>query len=139
MMGGAGLYATAGDYLTFLAALAGEGAPLLKPATFALMMQNHVGSLDAGALKTAQPAMTRDFEPLPGLTRRHGLAGLINLDPAPEGRRGGSLTWGGIANCYYWADPSAGAAGVLFAQVMPFADPGILATFEELERAVYRA
>jgi methyl acetate hydrolase len=138
MMGGAGLYATAGDYLTFLAALAGGGAPLLAPATFALMMQNHVGDLDAGALKTAQPAMSRDFEPLAGLTRRHGLAGLVNLDPVPDGRRSGSLTWGGIANCYYWADPVARAAGVLFAQVMPFGDPGILATFEEVERAVYQ-
>jgi hypothetical protein len=101
------------------------------------MMQNHVGDLDAGALKTAQPAMSRDFEPLAGLTRRHGLAGLVNLDPVPGGRSAGSLAWAGIANCYYWADPTAGAAGVLFAQVMPFADPDILATFDEVERAVY--
>jgi len=137
MMGGAGLYATAGDYLTFLGALLRGGAPLLRPETFALMMQNHVGDLDAGALKTAQPAMSNDFEPLAGLTRRHGLAGLVNLDPVPGGRSAGALAWAGIANCYYWADPAAGAAGLLFSQVMPFADPAILATFEEVERAVY--
>jgi CubicO group peptidase (beta-lactamase class C family) len=139
MMGGAGLYSTVGDYLTFLGAIVAGGAPLLKPETFALMMQNQVGDLDAGALKSAQPAMTHDFEPLAGLTRRHNLAGVVNLDPVPGGRSAGSLAWAGIANCYYWADPAAGAAGVLFAQVMPFADPAILATFEEFERAVYKA
>jgi len=137
MMGGAGLFATVGDYLTFLGAILAGGAPLLKPETFALMMRNQVGELDAGALKTAQPAMSLDFEPLAGLTRRHGLAGLVNLDAAPGGRSAGSLAWGGIANCYYWADPAAGVAGAVFAQVLPFADPGILATFDEVERAVY--
>ena len=137
MMGGAGLYATADDYLTFLGAVLARGAPLLKPETFALMMENHVGDLDAGALKTAQPAMSRDFEPLAGLTRRHGLAGLVNMDPAPGGRSAGALAWAGLANCYYWADPAAGAAGAVFAQVLPFADPDILATFGAVERAVY--
>jgi len=137
MMGGAGLFATADDYLTFLGAILAGGAPLLEPETFALMMDNHVGELDAGVLKTAQPAMSRDFEPLAGLTRRHGLAGLLNLDPVPRGRSAGALAWAGIANCYYWADPAAGAAGVVFAQVLPFGDPDILKTFDEVERAVY--
>ncbi len=137
MMGGAGLYATADDYLTFLGAILDRGAPLLKPETFALMMENHVGDHDAGALKSAQSTMSRDFEPLAGLTRRHGLAGLLNLDPVPDGRSAGALTWAGIANCYYWADPAAGVAGAVFAQVLPFADPDILATFGEVERAVY--
>jgi CubicO group peptidase (beta-lactamase class C family) len=137
MMGGGGLHATAGDYLTFLGALLAGGSPLLKPETFTQMMENHTGELDAGALKSVQPAMSRDFEPLAGLTRRHGLAGLLNMEPVPGGRSAGALAWAGIANCYYWADPKARAAGVLFAQVMPFADPDILATFEEIERAVY--
>jgi len=137
MMGGGGLFCTADDYLRFLGAILDRGAPLLKPETFALVMNNQVGDLDAGVLKTAQPLLSRDYEPLPGLTRRHSLAGLINVEPVPGGRSAGSLAWAGIANCYYWADPAAGAAGVVMAQVLPFADPGILATFAEVERAVY--
>jgi methyl acetate hydrolase len=137
MMGGGGLYSTPDDYLKFLAAIAGGGAPLLRPATFATMMSNQVGAFDAGALKTAQPTLSRDFEPLPGVTRRWGLAGLINQEPVPGGRSAGSLAWGGLANCYYWADPLAGAAGVVMAQLFPFGDPGVLATFEAVERAVY--
>jgi CubicO group peptidase (beta-lactamase class C family) len=137
MMGGGGLYSTPSDYLKFLAAIAGGGAPLLRPKTFATMMSNQVGALDAGALKTAQPTLSRDFEPLPGVTKRWGLAGLINQEPVPGGRSPGSLAWAGLANCYFWADPAAGAAGVVMAQLFPFGDPGVLATFEAVERAVY--
>jgi CubicO group peptidase (beta-lactamase class C family) len=137
MMGGGGLYSTAQDYLKFLAAILAGGAPLLKPETFALMMANQVGDFAAGALKSAQPTLSHDFEPLPGVTKRWGLAGLINTDPVPAGRGPGSLAWAGLANCYYWADPAAGTAGMVTAQVFPFGDPGVLATFEAVERAAY--
>ncbi len=137
MMGGGGLYSTAGDYLRFLAAIAGGGAPLLRPDTFALMMSNQIGDLDAGVLESVQPMLSHTFEPLPEVTRRWGLAGLLNLDPV-EGRRAtGSLAWAGLANAYYWADPETGAAGVVLAQIFPFGDPGVLATFEAVERAAY--
>lgn len=137
MMGGGGLYSTAADYLKFLGAMVAGGAPLLKPETFAMMMANQVGDLGAGALKTTQPTLSRDFEPLPGVTKRWGLAGLLNTDPAPSGRSAGSLAWAGLPNCYYWADPVTAAAGIVLAQLFPFGDPGVLATFEAVERAVY--
>lgn len=137
MMGGAGLHATTGDYLKLLRVLLAHGAPLLARGTFDLMMQNHVGDIDAGSFRSANPMLSRDFVPLPGVTRRHGLAGLVNLDPVPGGRAIGSLSWAGIANCYYWADPTSGVAGVLMAQVLPFADPEIMETFEAVERAAY--
>jgi hypothetical protein len=59
------------------------------------------------------------------------------MDPVPGGRSAGSLAWAGLANCYYWADPAAGAAGVVQAQVLPFADPGVLSVFDAVERAAY--
>lgn len=138
MMGGGGLYATANDYAKFLGAILAGGVPLLKPETCALMMSNQVGDLDAGGIKSAQPMTSLDFEPLPGLRRRHGLAGMINLDAVPGGRSAGSLAWAGLANCYYWADPKAGIAGVVMAQLFPFADPGVLSVFEAVEKAAYR-
>jgi hypothetical protein len=57
----------------------------------------------------------------------------------PGGRRAGSLAWGGLANCYYWADPQSGVAGLLFGQFLPFADPRMLDVFGALERGVYAA
>ncbi len=137
MMGGGGLYSTAGDYLTFLRAILGGGAPLLRPEMVTRMNANQIGDLPAGALKSAQAQLSHDFEPMPGVEKRWGLAFLINQTVGPAGRSAGSLAWAGLSNCYYWADPATGAAGVLFAQVMPFADPAILATFDAFERAVY--
>ena len=61
----------------------------------------------------------------------------INTGPGPAGRAAGSLAWGGLANCYYWADPKSGAAGVFLSQLLPFADPKVLGAFAEFERAVY--
>jgi CubicO group peptidase (beta-lactamase class C family) len=55
----------------------------------------------------------------------------------PGGRSAGSLGWGGVANCYYWLDPSARLAGVFMTQVLPFGDPTALALFAAFERAVY--
>jgi len=142
MMGGGGLFSTVTDYMAFIGAILGEGASpggarILKPQTVARMRDNHIGNLTVGPLQSANALMTNPFEPMPGVTKRWGLGFLINEDPGPAGRSAGSLAWAGLANCYYWIDPGTGAAGVMFAQVLPFADERILGTFETLERAVY--
>jgi CubicO group peptidase (beta-lactamase class C family) len=137
MMGGGGLFSTPSDYLKFLTVLATGGAPLLKPETFALMLSNQTGEMDAGIMKPANPAMAGEYVPLPGQIRRHGLAGLLNMDEVPGGRSAGSTAWAGLANCYYWADPATGAAGVLMAQVLPFGNEGVIDTFDKVEKAVY--
>ncbi len=136
---GGGLYSTATDYLKFLDAILARGAPLIAPETFAEMMRVQPGAEDAGDLTSVAPSLSNDYHPLPGQRRGHGLAGLVNLEDAPGRRRAGSLAWAGLSNCYYWADPSSGAAGVVMAQVFPFADPAILAVFDEIEAATYAA
>jgi len=137
MMGGGGLYSTPSDYLKFLNAIARNGAPLLKPDTFALLMSNQTGALNVGDVTSVQPMLSHDFAALPGLRKGWGLAGLLNLDAAPGARSAGSMAWAGLANCYYWADPATGVAGVVCAQILPFGDPGVLETFAEVERATY--
>jgi CubicO group peptidase (beta-lactamase class C family) len=140
-MGGGGLYATAADYLTFLTAILGGGAVgaarILKPETVALMTTNQVGDLQSGILRSAQPALSNDFDAFPGMEKRWGLGFLINQDKGPAGRSAGSLAWAGLANCYYWADPATGVAGVFMSQVLPFADPSVLDAFAAFEASVY--
>ncbi len=141
-MGGGGLYSTVGDYLRFLTAMVGggaapDGARILQADSVALMASNQTGDLEAGSLKTAHTYLSLDFSPLPGVAKRFGLGFMRNETPGPAGRSAGSLAWAGLANCYYWADPTTGAAGVLFSQLFPFADPKILETFEALERLTY--
>jgi len=35
-----------------------------------------------------------------------GLSFLINTKQGPSGRSAGSLTWAGLANTYFWLDPT---------------------------------
>jgi methyl acetate hydrolase len=141
--GGGGIYSTAPDYLKLLQALLNEGslngAVILKPKTIALMSQNQIGDIPAGIMKTTNPALSNDVDFFPGNRLRWGLGHMINLDPVPEGRRAGSLTWAGLYNTYYWIDPATGVAGVIMMQILPFADTRALAVYRAFERGIYRA
>ena len=141
--GGGGLYATAADYLTFLQALlrGGEirGHRLLRPETVALMGRNQIGGLAAGLLATTNPARSVDVDFFPGQRLGWGLATMINLEPGPQGRRAGSLTWAGVFNTHYWIDPASRVAGLVMTQILPFGDARALRTYGRFERAVYAA
>ncbi|HML09893.1 MAG TPA: serine hydrolase domain-containing protein [Stellaceae bacterium] len=139
LAGGGGLYSTAGDYLKFLQALLHGGKGILKPETVALMGENHIGSLPAGVLKTANPPLTNDVDFFPGQRVRWGLAYMLTLDPGPNGRSAGSVTWAGIFNTYYWLDPAKRVAGVIMTQILPFADLPTLGVYGGFERGVYAA
>ncbi|RAK65014.1 serine hydrolase domain-containing protein [Phenylobacterium kunshanense] len=139
LRGGGGLVSTPTDYLRFLRAILDGGAGIFSPATLAHLATPHVTGPTVGDLESVIPQMSHDFRILPGMEKGWTLGFLQNLADLPGARRAGSLAWAGIANCYYWADPQSGVAGALFAQVLPFADPRILETFDAMERAAYAA
>jgi len=136
-MGGGGLYSTAPDYLRFLRAVMGEGAALLPPELMAAFTESQITEPRPGALKSAAPHLSNDYDPFPGQPTGWSLGFLVNLEPGPAGRSTGSLAWAGLSNCYYWLDRERRVAGVLLAQLLPFADPGALALFDRFERATY--
>ncbi|MGH7046338.1 MAG: serine hydrolase domain-containing protein [Stellaceae bacterium] len=143
-MGGGGLYSTAADYLAFVQLFLHEGrarsgVPVLTPETVRLMAQNAIGDLRVGLLKTAIPASSNDAEFFPGMVKKWGLGFMISTEPVPGGRRPGSLAWAGLGNTYFWIDPSAGVAGVILMQLLPFADAKALAVFADFETALYTA
>jgi CubicO group peptidase (beta-lactamase class C family) len=141
--GGGGMYSTAPDYLILLQALLNGGGlagkSILRPQTVALMSTNQIGSLEAGILKTTNPALSDDVNFFPGVRLRWGLGDMINIDPVPEGRRAGSQTWAGLYNTYYWIDPASRIAGVIMMQILPFADPRALNVYRLFERGIYRS
>jgi CubicO group peptidase (beta-lactamase class C family) len=139
LAGGGGLYSTADDYLLFLQALLQGGKGVLKPATVALMGENHIGGLQAGILKTNDPPLTNDVDLFPGKPVRWGLAYMLTPEPGPDGRSAGSVTWAGIFNTYYWLDPVKRIAGVIMTQILPFADRQVLELLGAFERGVYAA
>jgi methyl acetate hydrolase len=140
--GGGGIYSTAPDYLKLLQALLNGGSfagtSLLRPETVALMSTNQIGGLEAGLLKTTNPALSSDVDFFPGIHLRWGLGGMINLDPVADGRAAGSLTWAGLFNTYFWIDPVSRIAGVIMMQILPFADARALGVYRQFERGIYR-
>lgn len=139
--GGHGLFSTAHDYMVFLQMLLNRGSlndvQLLCPETVALMTQNQTGELDVTPLKTVMPGYSNDFDLFPALQKKHGLGFVITMAQAPGMRAAGSCTWAGLFNTYFWFDPRSQVAGLLMAQILPFADHETMALYADFERAVY--
>ena len=142
-LGGGGLYSTAPDYLTLIRMLLHQGSfngvRILRAESVALMGQNQIGDIEAGILKTTNPALSNNIDFFPGIALRWGLGHMINLEPGPDGRSGGSLTWAGLLNTYYWIDPTKRVAAVFMTQVLPFADRLVLSLYNQFERGIYSA
>ena len=140
--GGGGLTATRADYVRFLKALlAGgslDGAPILAAETIDLMSENQTGTLPIGPMESYDPASSARVDLFPGLQTAWGLGFQLNLDPVPERRHAGAMTWAGLYNTHFWIDRSAGIAGLLMTQMLPFVDPRFIGLYAELEREVYR-
>ncbi|MGY2850602.1 MULTISPECIES: serine hydrolase domain-containing protein [Bradyrhizobium] len=140
-MGGGGLYSTAADYIKFCQMILnkgkGNGNQVLKAETVATMGQNHIGELTVGKMTTALPMYTNDVDLYPDIVKKWGLSFLINTAKTPEGRSAGSLAWAGLANTYYWIDPSRDVCGVILTQLLPFADKHGLEAFAGFEKGIY--
>jgi methyl acetate hydrolase len=101
------------------------------------MARNQIGELTVGLLRTAIPGSSNDAEFFPGMVKKWGPGYMITTEPAPTGRSAGSLAWAGLANTYYWIDPTKRLCGVILTQVLPFADPTVLQLFADFEQAIY--
>jgi CubicO group peptidase (beta-lactamase class C family) len=144
LMGGGGLYGTAGDYLAYCQMILHggrfNGNQVLRPETVAQMSENHIGALEVGdVFKTAMPTLSKDVELFPGMSKKWGLSFLINTQQAPTGRSAGSLAWAGLANTYFWIDRTRRVCGVFLSQVFPFFDDTAMDLLVKFETEVYRA
>ncbi len=142
-MGGGGLYSTAQDYLAFTQMLLHRGTfngnQVLRPETVALMAQNHIGDLNVTELQTVAPSSSHDANFWPGMACKWGLSFLINPERTPQGRSAGSLAWAGLANTFFWIDPTKQVTGVYLTQILPFFDPQAIQLFRDYETAVYQS
>jgi methyl acetate hydrolase len=140
-MGGGGLYGTGRDYIAFIRMLLNGGAlngnRVLRPETVETMSQNHIGDLNVAPMKAALPDLSNDVELYPDQDKKWGLSFLINTKKTAEGRSAGSLAWAGLANTYFWIDPSRKIGGVILTQLLPFADAKVLELFAKFESGVY--
>jgi methyl acetate hydrolase len=138
-MGGGGLYSNPGQYLRFLDSMLGRAPQLLNAPHISALCAIEIEGAHVGVLQSGQPSTSNTFDPFPDEAKAWSLGFVANLAPGRNGRAAGSLAWAGLSNCYYWVDRASGAAGVMCAQFLPFADPRALAVFGAFERAVYAA
>lgn len=88
--GGAGMFGTAGDFLSFLEAVRKGGAPILSAESLALLSKNAIGNFDTG---------------VPG--RGFSLGWSITWDPAASASpfSAGTWQWGGVYGHSWFVDP----------------------------------
>ncbi len=126
--GGGGMYSTLPDMVTLVRGLMPGGATILKPATLALMMDNH---LPQGTnIRFAQ------FGEIRG--KGYGLGGAVTVKPSSIEATAstGEFQWGGLAGTHWWIHPHTGLAGITMTQRhMGFWHP----YFFEFKRLAYQA
>jgi methyl acetate hydrolase len=141
--GGAGLFSTAPDYITFTRTLlAGgtlDGVEVLKPETVKLMSRNAIGDLNVPMVRSNNPALALEVETFPGQVKKWGLTFLINTEDVQGFRSAGSLTWGGVHNTYFWIDLKRRITAVALMQILPIGDPHVQETMIAFERTLYAA
>jgi methyl acetate hydrolase len=140
--GGGGLYATAGDYLTFLRMILAGGSlggeRILGAESIAGLMIDQIPQLSVPALGLMSPMGLRSADFFRGKPTGWTLGFQQNREETPEGRPAGALSWAGFANTFYWIDPKNGLAGVFITQIVPFFDPRAIRVFRAFETEVYR-
>jgi CubicO group peptidase (beta-lactamase class C family) len=138
---GGGLCGTAGDYMRFLRMLLGGGAldgvRILGIDTVSALGRNQIRDIDVVPMISTDSAISCNCDFFPNMQKKWGLAGMINTCPGSNGRSAGSVSWAGAANTYFWIDFTAGIAGVLPTQSLPFSDPKVIALLGAFERSVY--
>jgi methyl acetate hydrolase len=115
----------------------GNGNQVLKAETVATMAQNHIGDLNMTKMVSVAPMYTNHVDLFPEQAKKWGLSFMINTAKTAEGRSPGSLFWAGLANTYFWIDPTRDVTGVILMQLLPFADGKCLEAFSAFERGVY--
>lgn len=141
--GGGGLYATAGDYLTFLRMILAGGSlggeRILGAESIAGLMTDQIPGLTVPSLGLMSPMGLRSADFFGGKPTGWTLGFQLNREPTAEGRPAGSLSWAGFGNTFYWIDPKTGLAGVFLTQIVPFFDPRAISLFRAFETEVYRS
>ncbi len=131
--GGGGLLSTIDDYLRFTQALLNggelDGHRILKAATVATMLQNHLPS-----------ALTplRLFPDWPLGEYGFGYGGAVRVDSATDvPGHPGTFRWNGYASTFFWIDPQADLVAMIWTQLMP--SPAVAGMDSEFQRLVYGA
>ncbi|EPQ32417.1 uncharacterized protein PFL1_00613 [Pseudozyma flocculosa PF-1] len=143
--GGAGLYASAGEYGQILVALLNrgthpKGGQILKPETVELLFEEQLSAelvkdLDRPVMAT-QPKVTNPFSILPGFEKQWCFGGCV-ANNLPNGR-GRGIWWAGIMNHYWFISLDRGTCGMVQVNQYPFfLEPVVVPFFFDFEPKIH--
>ncbi|KAK5136658.1 hypothetical protein LTR08_002311 [Meristemomyces frigidus] len=139
--GGHGAYASLAAFLKVQHSILANDGKLLKPETVELMFQPQLSAASAQALgdfmRTSPMAAMMIGEFKPDIACDWGLGGVLFLQDDVGKRKKGTLSWGGMANCFWTIDREAGLALTFGTQVLPPGDKGVEGMISAVEVGVY--
>lgn len=125
--GGSGGYSTMRDYLTFLASLLRNDGKLLRPESVDELFKPQLTSalrqsFKENLLGPSGAFFIGEFKP-----KEHvhdwAFGGVVFVEDYGDGRRkAGTLSWGGVANCFWMIDRKAGLTITFGTQLIPPGD-----------------
>jgi CubicO group peptidase (beta-lactamase class C family) len=137
-----GLFSTAEDYGRLVRMLLNDGVSdgrrLLSKEAINAIRAPQMGALRVRTQPSADPGMARPF-PLGAGTDTWGL-GFQLAGPGEKSHRRseGTMSWAGLYNTFFWADPERGVGAVLLMQILPFYDAQAINVLQGFEERVYR-
>lgn len=140
--GGGGLFSSPEDFTKLLACLLNdgnyEGGQLLQKTTIDEIFKDQTKSISMNIENNYfQIGLCCDFRGLIKPTSKWSLAGLIDTESTPYGRKAGTLLWGGLFNTYFYIDRQSGVAASIYTQYLPFNYPATTMIFEKFSEIIY--
>lgn len=138
--GGAGGYGAPLDYHKLLHSLLVDDEKVLKKSTTAQMFEPQLNDASREAImeKLKIPIMNDIMGGLPmGTKIDWGIGGAMLMQDT-EGKKEGSMYWGGYPNLVWFIDRKGGMAGIMGSQINPPGDTQMLKLYYGWENEMYR-
>lgn len=146
--GGGGLFSCPADYAKLLVSILKNDGTLLKPSTMDDLFAPCLTPDGTASLRENRAAGHKSFREskagseatkqlVPQYEMNYSVGGQISEKGWLNGRKPGSMSWGGLPNLMWVIDRETGVALFYGSQLLPPADSVSRAAFERFEYAIY--
>ncbi|KAF2639027.1 beta-lactamase/transpeptidase-like protein [Massarina eburnea CBS 473.64] len=141
-MGGEGVFTSPEEYIKVLHALlvADTDEKILKKETVDEFFRPQLNEAGRNSLQSLlRDTMTNNAMGgvSMGVDKDWGLGGLVITQDTPDGKKAGSMFWGGLPNLIWFLDRKTGLCGLYASQVLPTGDATIAALARKFEAGMY--
>ncbi|EUC44111.1 hypothetical protein COCMIDRAFT_99063 [Bipolaris oryzae ATCC 44560] len=143
-MGGQGVFASVEEYAKVLKAVleadnGGEGKILKKESVeelFKAQLGDKSREVLMGILEDQATGNAMGGLPI-GFPKDHALGGVVIVADGPDGKKAGTMVWGGYPNLIWWIDRKTGLCGIYGGQVVPPGDAKVSGLQRSFEAGMY--